>query len=1147
MVSSSVAVREKLDKYKWKKRATKPLTQCWSSIGPRVSLTTGKIQRPQKTTPAISSACMTTPSITNPNVNSYVIVSIVEGRGSSTGEIGIASLDLNRPNIELSQFCDTSSYSRTLVKLLVLNPNLIIVPHSSLEPSSCMQKLVRVLQGFRTSSPVIGVYRGRFNDRQGLCDLRRLCHPVYLASIYAIRQRFYALAATSALFHYAEEAHGRFHAPRSLKFSFTGSLQTTMIDLKSACRLELVDFTGDTKASKSLYAAINFTCTVGGSRLLRANILEPPCDLPTILQRQDAITELAKSPELLVGVQNVLRQFPNIDGLLSLCVQICSSPNTSLNHNTPLTDGTCTTRIPVDKTSKNENDITKSNSAMPRTGGCDQLERQMSIARNSSAPSFQVPSTHRTEPSFIQGPASLQAAECRTTRVIGIKSMLDLVPRLHKALGGVKSSLLRTYKDLLSDPGYDAVLRKLCTVLHSDVRMSKGLLAMRSQKCFAIKEGISVILDVTRRAYSEQLDDVTAEVSRLSKKHGLPLRVAHNKVRGFYIQIPEAALTGNEGRESAQNTSVSLEDDSGNRDFGDPWGLDEIPVHKVAETDTWENSSQSEIQNQTDSTSARCKNYSRTQLPKEFIKVCYSKSLIHCTTETLVKRMKGSLNEVYYIADQYVGHIHLTYIRPRIICDLISELHPEMGLFYRLSEVVAGLDFLASFARLAVSSPPGSPFVYPKFMDRLAIKNGRNIVLERFSSGAVVPNHTYAATDLSLTILTGPSMSGKSAYLRQVAYFQILAQVGSMVPAEFATVRTVDQIFYHTSGADDLLFNESSFTREMKGMSYLLRQSTNKSLVLIDGLCQSTNQREAIHLMWAICEALLQSKAFTFLATQNNEITQLAKSYPNVENCHFLVHVESVKGGNRVTEETDINWTGYDNTRGDDSICQSSTVVGELPFGRTREHNNTLESDGVQLRSKVTFTYRLVKGVAVKQKGLALMSLNALPIDVLRRAEELMEELTSGISRAQRNQETGVSQTVTCIPKCSVSSWASEPIHRTGTLKKHMDPNCWTEPSFLTDNSSPTGINRVSQATSSTCLRENDPRNMPETTLDMTDRLRFQLLRQMSILAKPITQQSNIGTPNDGMRPHEKELLMYIRFLKNRYRAVIKNTPNPEE
>ncbi|TGZ64762.1 hypothetical protein CRM22_006218 [Opisthorchis felineus] len=1134
--SSSVALREKLDKYKWKKRMTKPLTQCSSSIGPRVSLTTGKIQRPQKATPTISSACMTTPSITNPNFNSHVIVSIVEGRGSSTGEIGIASLDLHRPNIELSQFCDTSSYSRTLVKLLVLNPNLIIVPHSSLEPSSCMQKLVRVLQGFRASSPVIGVYRGRFNDRQGLCDLRRLCHPVYLASIYAIRQRFYALAATSALFHYAEEAHGRFHAPRSLKFSFTGSVQTTMIDLKSAFRLELVDFTGDPKVSSSLYAAINFTCTLGGSRLLRANILEPPCDLPTILQRQDAITELANSPELLVGVQNVLRQFPNIDGLLSLCVQICSFPNTTLNHNTPLTDRTYTTRIPVEKTSKNENDITKSNSAMTKTNGYGQLEGQTSVARNSSAPSFQplqVPSTHRTEPSFIQGPASLQAAECRTTRVIGIKSMLDLVPRLYQALGGVTTSLLRTYKELLSDPGYDAVLRKLCTVLHSDVRMSKGLLAMRSQKCFAIKEGISVILDVTRRAYSEQLDDVTAEVSRLSKKYGLPLRVAHNKVRGFYIQIPEAALTGNEGRGSAQNmTSVSLENESGIRDFGDPWGLDEIPVHKAAEIGTWENSSQSELQNQTNSTSARCKNHSTTQVPKEFIKVCYSKSLIHCTTETLVRlneRMKGSLNEVYYIADQ-------------IICDLISELHPEMGLFYRLSEVVAGLDFLASFARLAVSSPPGSPFVYPKFMDRLAIKNGRNIVLERLSSNTVVPNHTYAATDLSLTILTGPSMSGKSAYLRQIAYIQILAQVGSLVPAEFATVRTVDQIFYHTSGADDLLFNESSFTREMKGMSYLLRQSTNNSLVLIDGLCQSTNQREAIHLMWAICEALLQSKAFTFLATQNNEITQLAKFYPNVENCHFLAHVESVKGGNRVTDEMDINWAGgYDNARGD-SICQSSTVIGESSFGCTREHNNTLESDGVQLRSKVTFTHKLVKGVAVKQQGLALMSLNALPMDVLRRAEELMEELTGGISRAQRNQET-----VTCVPKCSDSSWASEPLHRTRALKKHTDPNCWTEPSFLTDNSSSTGISRVSEETSSTYLRENNPRNTPENSLEMMDRLRFQLLRQMSILAKPITQQSNIGTPNNGMRPHEKELLMYIRFLKDRYRAVIKKTPNPEE
>ncbi|KAA3679688.1 DNA mismatch repair protein MSH4, partial [Paragonimus westermani] len=763
---------------------------------------------------------------------------IVEGRGNAAGEIGIAAIDLFSPNVELSQFRDTSSYSRTLVKLLILCPNEIIVPHSALERSNSMQKLFHVLQGFRTTSPILGVHRAYFNDKQGLADLRRYCHPDYLALIYAIKERFYSLAAAASLFHYVEESYAILHAPCSLKFTFTGSIQTTMIDF------------------------------------------------PTIMQRQDAITELASAPETLLALQNILRQLPHIDGLLSLCVQICRPPTEASFTPTGLSAMANSSHsavgpkdVPKPTYQPNKEFSLKSGARDPSTN--DKISARAVLPERIS---WSV--SHCNESSACKISLNPQTAETRITRVIAIKNLLDLVPVLHNALRTVRSGLLTTYKELLSDPGYDNVLKKLCTVLHNDVRLSKGMLAMRSQKCFAIKEGINVILDVTRKAYSEQLDDVTktldlrfvpqltvkvngirlheyisVEVGRLARKLKLPLRVAHNKIRGFYIQFPEASL-GVNSEEDCLAASQSSETQYSIRDYS-------------------RNLKDMTIQSDTQSTGQKKLGYSNDEsaktktsvLPPELIKPLYSRGVVHCTTESLIRlneRMKGSLNEVYFIADQ-------------IICDLIVSLQPEMSLFYRLSEVVASLDLLASFARLVVSSSPRNHFTYPKFTDRLAIKNGRNIVLEHQSTASIVPNHTYTSKDLSLTILTGPNMSGKTTYLRQIAYIQILAQVGSLVPAEFASVRMMNQIFYHSSGADDLVSNDSSFTKEMKEMSYALRHSTDASLVLIDGLCQSTNPREAIGLIWAICEALLEKKVFTFLATQFPEITQLANFYSNVQ------------------------------------------------------------------------------------------------------------------------------------------------------------------------------------------------------------------------------------------------------------------------
>ncbi|KAF6778144.1 hypothetical protein AHF37_02464 [Paragonimus kellicotti] len=966
--------KRKLAHYAWQPRHAKPKLP--RSIPPkfRPCLSSTKLKTPKTDVITGSSKCHVTPSPTASKIKSHVVVSIVEGRGNATGEIGIAAIDLFSPNVELSQFRDTSSYSRTLVKLLILCPNEIIVPHSALERSNSMQKLFHVLQGFRRTSPILGVHRAYFNDKQGLADLRRYCHPDYLALIYAIKERFYSLAAAASLFHYVEESHAILHAPCSLKFSFTGSIETTMIDFKCAARLELVENTVDHTTRNTLYAAVNFTCTPGGARLLRANILEPPCDMSTIMQRQDAITELASAPETLLGLQNILRQLPHIDGLLSLCIQICRPPTEASftpTGSSAVANSSHSTVGPKDfikpKSQPNTEFSAKSDGRDPST-----TDKTLAQAVLSERISWNT--SHCNNSSACKMLLNPQAAETRITRVIAIKNLLDLVPVLHNALGKVQSGLLTTYKELLSDPGYDNVLKKLCTVLHNDVRMSKGMLAMRSQKCFAIKEGINIILDVTRKAYSEQLDDVTIEVGRLARKLKLPLRVAHNKVRGFYIQVPEASLGVNSGEDCLIASQSSGTQDS-IHDY--PWTLKGMTMRSYTQ------STGQEVLGNSNDEGAKAKT---PVLPPELIKPLYSRGVIHCTTESLVcfnepdpldlflctlaksaltvschgtslqgfilypftERMKGSLNEVYFIADQ-------------IICDLILSLQPEMSLFYRLSEVVASLDLLASFARLVVSSSPRNHFTYPKFTDRLAIKNGRNIVLERQSTASVVSNHTYTSKDLSLTILTGPSMCGKTTYLRQIAYIQILAQVGSLVPAEFASVRMMDQIFYHSSGADDLVSNDSSFTKEMKEMSYVLRHSTDASLVLIDGLCQSTNPQEAIGLSWAICEALLEKKVFTFLATQCPEVTQLANFYSNAEVCHFLVHedpieVESSTPGEVYPQE--FVGSSLDQTSLTDD-CNVSTKTNSF----LHSENSRTNSFTIHGRPKLTFTYKLLKGI----------------------------------------------------------------------------------------------------------------------------------------------------------------------------------------
>ena len=126
-------------------------------------------------------------------------------------------------------------------------------------------------------------------------------------------------------------------------------------------------------------------------------------------------------------------------------------------------------------------------------------------------------------------------------------------------------------------------------------------------------------------------------------------------------------------------------------------------------------------------------------------------------------------------------------------------------------------------------------------------------------------------------------MSGKSTYLKQVALLQLLAQVGTYVPAQYGAFRVCRQIFGRFGHNDDLARNQSAFSLEMKDMAYIMANMSTESLVIIDELGRSTANEEGMAICYALCEQLIRSGAFVFFATHFLDLHELDGVYTNVE------------------------------------------------------------------------------------------------------------------------------------------------------------------------------------------------------------------------------------------------------------------------
>ncbi|KAJ8390877.1 hypothetical protein AAFF_G00100090 [Aldrovandia affinis] len=331
------------------------------------------------------------------------------------------------------------------------------------------------------------------------------------------------------------------------------------------------------------------------------------------------------------------------------------------------------------------------------------------------------------------------------------------------------------------------------------------------------------------------------------------------------------------------------------------------------------------------------------QLPAEFMKVTKHKNNYSFTTTNLIKmndRCDEALREIF----------HVSYV---VVCQLLSTVQEHVHCLYKLSDAVSMLDMLLSLANACTVSD----YVRPEFTDTLALKLGRHPILERISGRQPVSNNTYISEGSNFVIVTGPNMSGKSTYLKQVALCQVMAQIGSFVPAEYASFRIADQIFTRIGVDDDFETNSSTFMVEMKEVSYIIHNVSDRSLIIIDELGRGTSAEEGVGICHSACEFLLNFRAFTLFATHFLELCQLETLYPNVENLHMEVQ-------------------------------------------HTRAAESAVES--------VVYTYLLSRGCSEERNyGLKAAEMTALPLSIIQDAKEIASSVSQQLwARQHSDAET---------------------------------------------------------------------------------------------------------------------------------------------
>ena len=254
--------------------------------------------------------------------------------------------------------------------------------------------------------------------------------------------------------------------------------------------------------------------------------------------------------------------------------------------------------------------------------------------------------------------------------------------------------------------------------------------------------------------------------------------------------------------------------------------------------------------------------------------------------QTLVNAERYITDELKQMEETLLGAqekcIRLEYA---LFTELREEISKHILALQGTSKALAQLDVLQALAYAAQENQ----YIRPKMNQNgsISIAEGRHPVVEKTVSGFVPNNVSINQDDQRLLIITGPNMSGKSTYMRQVAVIVLMAHIGSFVPADKADICLVDQIFTRVGASDDLASGRSTFMVEMTETANILNHATKNSLILLDEIGRGTSTFDGLSIAWAVSEYLCNPQtlgAKTLFATHYHELAGLENTLPGVKN-----------------------------------------------------------------------------------------------------------------------------------------------------------------------------------------------------------------------------------------------------------------------
>ena len=345
-------------------------------------------------------------------------------------------------------------------------------------------------------------------------------------------------------------------------------------------------------------------------------------------------------------------------------------------------------------------------------------------------------------------------------------------------------------------------------------------------------------------------------------------------------------------------------------------------------------------------------NSNLSQVPEDFIR-----------KQTLTNAERFTTKKLKELEDVILGAEDRLYtLEYDLFCQVRDAIGREVVRVQESARAVACLDVLLSLAAVAEKNRYVKPAINEKGM--IDIKGGRHPVVERMiSDGMFIPNDTYLDNGKKrVSIITGPNMAGKSTYMRQTALIVLMAQIGSFVPADSASIGICDRIFTRVGASDDLASGQSTFMVEMTEVANILKNATRRSLLILDEIGRGTSTFDGLAIAWAVVEHISNTKllgAKTLFATHYHELTELEGTLPGVNNYCIAV----------------------------------------------REQGDS-----------IVFLRKIISGGADKSYGIQVARLAGVPESVTNRAKELVAELSDADISARAREVAERSRGVTARP-----------------------------------------------------------------------------------------------------------------------------------